>query len=103
MTPTPTCPKCGGEIDQTIVSPWGDGDQSAPMAPFICGWCASLFMLDLRTKQLFDPIQLGKALNFDILGQLRQNKPLWDSIQETRAKILVLPNRRPVKGDPKAN
>ena len=96
LLPPQLCPKCDGEIDAQAVSQWGNGAQSTRFAPYICGWCASFFMLDLEERNLCDPVILSKSLGIDVINLLKTNAPLWKAVEDGQAKIRALPNGRPV-------
>lgn len=93
------CPACDGDIDAHMASPWGTGpdpNQSQRITPWICAWCASLFVMDWQRKALLSPVVIKRLHNVDVLAAMKQNKILWRAISEAREKILATPNRRPV-------
>lgn len=86
------CPKCDGEIDALIASPWGTGSMppdGLTIAPFICSACASLLLLDFEPGRLFLVPPEG-------LEVIKRNQVLWKTITDSQRRILALPNRRPV-------
>lgn len=90
------CPKCDGKIDKFIVSPWGDGDQKTPIAPYVCAWCASIMLFDLDRGALYPIEEVSRIVGFDVEIKLSQNETLWNAIQDCRVQILSTPNRRKV-------
>jgi hypothetical protein len=44
-----TCPACHVVIDRQVLLPWGDGQQTLPVAPWICASCAALGIIELAT------------------------------------------------------
>jgi hypothetical protein len=90
------CPKCDGQLDAMAALPWGDGNQALPLAPFLCSLCASLLIVDLERNRLIDPEEILLATGRDPVSYMKQNKLLWEKIEEARRDILALPNRRKV-------
>jgi hypothetical protein len=91
------CPKCGGEIDAMIVSPWDDPSKpsqssSIDAAPYVCCCCASL-LIALFTNHgptLLEPDE-------ETIVALQSNQALWQAITTEQARILALPNRPKVR------
>jgi hypothetical protein len=83
------CPKCGGEIDATLVMPWSDPSMAAdvPAEPYVCGWCASLLIVFTKGPEFHEPDE-------ETIAAMRSNQALWQAITTEQAKILALPNRR---------
>jgi hypothetical protein len=95
MTPI-ICPKCDGKIDAFADIKWGDGVQRLPVAPFICTWCASILVFDLKRNLLYTPELIREKTGIDPVAEMKKNPPLWDAIEKQRAIILRVPNRRQV-------
>lgn len=85
------CPKCDGEADTLLAETWGKPPRvySLPFAPYICTLCGSLLLIELATSRLFE-------LPDGALEQLERNAVLWESITSWQAKVIALPDRRPV-------
>ena len=90
-----TCPHCDGDLDRMMEAPWGDGDQKQSIAPYICGWCASVMLIDLREHRLITA-QEAREHGIDMIAALGTNLLLWQHIEDTRRQILSLPKRRKV-------
>lgn len=93
---TNICPKCDGQIDALRAVPWGDGIHRLSLAPYLCAWCASLFLIEPGTGNLFDIDELGRKYDIDAMAAMKANKALWGFIEHHRKLILSTPNRRPV-------
>lgn len=91
-----TCPKCDGEIDSFKIARWGDGVQRQSMAPYICGWCASLFVIDTSRKALYSPEDIKRETGLDVLALIESNQRMWTAITDSQKMIRALPSRRPV-------
>lgn len=84
------CPACDGQLDAMLFDTWGRPTiqgMSLPVQPFICAWCQTLFLIDLRTKTLTRPGPEEIAI-------LQTNAVLWEAITRAQAELRQLPNRR---------
>jgi hypothetical protein len=91
-----TCPKCDGDIDAALIERWGSGEQTGPLAPYVCGWCASFFVIDLPKQRLLDPDRIMLDTGVDLMAAVKSNAAMMEAITSAQAKIRALPNRRPV-------
>jgi hypothetical protein len=96
MTVDIQCPKCDGKIDHLIVSHWGDPSERNPLAPYVCGMCASVLLLDVEKGYLYTPEVIRKALDLDVLAIMQSNAALWAEITENVAMVRKMPNLRRV-------
>jgi hypothetical protein len=95
---TINCPKCDGEIDALVSSPWGNPPKEIPrFAPYLCGWCASLLIIDLNLKQFRTLEEIDRLTGVNTLAAIMGNAALWREITNAQKSILKLPNRRKVK------
>jgi hypothetical protein len=93
------CPKCDGEIDALVAVPWGEPPQEPlRLAPYLCGWCASLLIVDLDRQQLLSPEEVSRVAGVDVIAAMQSNAALWHAITEGRGRILALPDRRKARG-----
>ena len=88
------CPKCGGDIDAMIVSPWDDlsTPSSIDVAPYVCSWCASLLIVVFTNHgpTILEPDE-------ETIVAMQSNRALWQAITTEQARILALPNRPKVR------
>lgn len=76
-----TCPACHAGIDRQVLLPWGDGQQTLPVAPWICASCAALGIIELATGH----ITLAPEALWQVV--LERNPVLWQTIADARARI----------------
>jgi hypothetical protein len=75
------CPNCGVTPDAQALRPWGDGQQTLPVAPWICASCGALAIIELATGRL-------QPTTDDMWAVVRLRNPvLWAEIQRVRAAI----------------
>jgi hypothetical protein len=85
------CPKCDGEIDETVETSWGEPQKPYPfpIAPYICTLCGSLLLIEIETGELHIPTK-------ECIAPLKANAVLWKAITEAQSLVAKLPDRRPV-------
>ena len=75
------CPSCQARIVSTLATPWGDGEQKLPVAPWICSACACLGLIEIETGVI--------TLTLDAWWEpvKAKNPVLWGEITQAIARI----------------